>query len=38
MALIQLEKGVVDQPDLSKEEATELYEKHVAITKQLMED
>ncbi|AMC10733.1 hypothetical protein Lupro_05520 [Lutibacter profundi] len=38
MALIQLEKGVVEQPDLSKEEAIELYDKHVAIAKQLMED
>ena len=38
MALIQLEKGVVDQPDLLTEEATKLYEKQVAITKQLMED
>tara|TARA_R110002050_G_scaffold4573_2_gene22127 strand:+ start:39142 stop:39681 length:540 start_codon:yes stop_codon:yes gene_type:complete len=38
MALIQLEKGVVEQPDLSTEEAKELYEKQVAITKQLMED
>lgn len=38
MALIQLEKGVVEQPDLSIEEALELYDKHVAITKQLMED
>ncbi|SEQ87408.1 protein of unknown function [Hyunsoonleella jejuensis] len=38
MALIQLEKGVVEQPDMSTEEATELYEKHVAITKKLMED
>lgn len=38
MALIQLEKGVVEQPDLSTEEATQLYEKHVAITKKLMED
>ena len=38
MALIQLEKGVVEQPDLSTEEATALYEKHVAITKKLMED
>ncbi|MFG6687893.1 DUF1599 domain-containing protein [Mariniflexile sp. HNIBRBA6329] len=38
MALIQLEKGVVEQPDLSTEEATELYEKQVAITKKLMED
>ena len=38
MALIQLEKGVVEQPDMNTEEAKELYEKHVAITKQLMED
>lgn len=38
MALIQLEKGVVEQPDMSTKEATELYEKHVAITKKLMED
>ncbi|WP_405296093.1 DUF1599 domain-containing protein [Algibacter sp. Ld11] len=38
MALIQLELGVVEQPDLSTEEATELYEKHVSITKTLMEN
>lgn len=38
MALIQLEKGVVEQPDMDAEEAQKLYEKHVAITKQLMED
>lgn len=38
MALIQIEKGVADQPDLSSEEVTELYEKQVAITKKLMED
>ncbi|WP_452228243.1 MULTISPECIES: DUF1599 domain-containing protein [unclassified Lacinutrix] len=38
MALIQLEKGVVEQPDLSTEEATILYDDKVAITKQLMED
>tara|TARA_R110002049_G_scaffold169960_3_gene336543 strand:+ start:8829 stop:9380 length:552 start_codon:yes stop_codon:yes gene_type:complete len=38
MALIQLEKGVVEQPDMKVEEAQELYEKHVAITKQLMDD
>lgn len=38
MALIQLEKGVVEQPDLSTEEATALFEKQVTITKQLMED
>ena len=38
MALIQLEKGVVEQPDMSTDVATELYSKHVAITKKLMED
>ena len=38
MALIQLEKGVAEQPDLSTEDATKLYEKQVAITKKLMED
>ena len=38
MALIQLEKGVVEQPDLPISEAVELYDKHVQITKQLMED
>jgi len=38
MALIQLEKGIVEQPDLETEEAIKLYDKHVAVTKQLMED
>lgn len=38
MALIQLEKGVVEQPDLEVEEATKLYDEQVAITKQLMQD
>ncbi|WP_158848444.1 DUF1599 domain-containing protein [Algibacter sp. L1A34] len=38
MALIQLELGVVEQPDLSTEAATELYEKHISITKTLMEN
>ena len=38
MALIQLEKGIVEQPDLSTAEATALYEEKVAITKKLMED
>ncbi|GGX29148.1 DUF1599 domain-containing protein [Aquimarina muelleri] len=36
MALIQLEKGVATQPDLSPEEITELYNKHIDITKTLM--
>jgi len=38
MALIQLEKGVAEQPDMSNDEAIKLYDKHVATTKQLMED
>ncbi|UMB53662.1 DUF1599 domain-containing protein [Lutibacter sp. A64] len=38
MALIQLEKGVVEQPDISNEKAIELYDKHIVITKKLMED
>lgn len=38
MALIQLELGVVENPDLSSEEATELYNKHMAVTKELMEN
>ena len=38
MALIQLEKGVVEQPDLSVDDAIKLYDEQVAITKQLMED
>ncbi len=38
MALIQLELGVVENPDLDTEEATELYDKHIGITKELMEN
>ena len=38
MALIQLELGVVDNPDLNIEEATEMFDKHIGITKALMED
>ena len=38
MALIQLEKGVAEQPDMITDEAVELYDKHIVITKQLMED
>lgn len=38
MALIQLERGVVEQPDLNLKKATELYDKHIEITKSLMED
>jgi len=38
MALIQLELGVVENPDLTTEEARELYDKHIGITKELMEN
>ncbi len=38
MALIQIEKGVVDQPDLSFEEGIQLYDEKVAVTKELMEN
>jgi len=38
MALIQLELGVVDQPDLETEKATKLYDAKVALTKELMEN
>lgn len=37
MALIQLELGVVDQPDLNTEQATTLYDEKIKITKALME-
>lgn len=37
MALIQLEKGVAQEPDLAPTEALGLYNKHVEITKLLME-
>jgi hypothetical protein len=38
MALIQLEFGVADQPDLGVAKAVELYEAKIALTKKLMED
>jgi hypothetical protein len=38
MALIQLELGVAEQPDLDTIRATELYDAQVKQTKQLMED
>jgi hypothetical protein len=36
IALIQLEKGVTEQPDLSDEEIEELYEKYYNESKELM--
>ena len=38
MALVQLEKGVVEQPDILVDEALELYDQKIATTKQLMMD
>lgn len=38
MALIQLELGVVDQPDLDTQKATQLYDSKIALTKELMEN
>ncbi len=38
MALIQLEKGVVEKPDLSFDECVKLYDKHVQISKDLMDN
>ncbi len=38
MALIQIEKGIANQPDMDVEEASQLYDKHIAETKLLMEN
>jgi hypothetical protein len=38
MALIQLEHGVAEQPDMDVDQATKLYDKHIAETKELMEN
>jgi len=38
MALIQLQEGVVDQPDLTDKQALVLYDEHTIKTKSLMED
>ena len=38
MALIQIDRGVVEQPDLQDHEALELYDAKVRETKTLMED
>jgi len=38
MALIQLDKGVVEQPDLNTQQAVELYDKFITETKALMEN
>jgi hypothetical protein len=38
MALIQIEKGVVEQPDLNTNQASALYDQYAKETKGLMED
>ncbi|WP_224483489.1 DUF1599 domain-containing protein [Robertkochia aurantiaca] len=38
MALVQLEKGVVEQPDLDTKKALEIYDRLIAETKALMMD
>lgn len=38
MALIQIEKGIAEEPDLNTSQALELYDKAVAETKGLMEN
>ncbi len=38
MALIQLDKGVAEQPDLNVEEAVALYDQKIQLTKELMEN
>jgi hypothetical protein len=38
MALIQLDLGVVDQPDLLSDKAIELYDDKIKLTKDLMEN
>ncbi len=38
MALIQLEMGIAEQPNLSAKEAITLFDKHIFETKALMED
>lgn len=38
MALIQLQKGVATQPDLSSKEVSDLYDAVISKTKKLMED
>ncbi len=36
MALVQIEKGIAEQPDINNQQAIALYEKHIKITKELM--
>ena len=38
MALIQLDLGIADQPDIETEKATQLYDAKIKLTKELMEN
>ncbi|WP_338409857.1 DUF1599 domain-containing protein [uncultured Flavobacterium sp.] len=38
MALIQMDKGVAEQPDLNFDEGIKLYNQKIALTKELMEN
>lgn len=38
MALIQIEKGIAEQPDLALDASLELYDKHIKIAKELMQN
>jgi len=38
MALIQLEKGIADNPDMPENEAIDLYNKHIYAAKSLMDN
>ncbi|MFD2585946.1 DUF1599 domain-containing protein [Croceitalea marina] len=38
MALIQIDKGISEQPDLSLQEAVQLYDEKASLTKTLMEN
>jgi hypothetical protein len=38
MAMVQIDKGIAEQPDLSVDQAVELYDAYVKSTKDLMEN
>ncbi len=38
MAMVQIDKGIADQPDLSVDEAVGFYDQYVQTTKELMEN
>jgi hypothetical protein len=38
MALIQLDRGVVEKPDLNADQSLKLYDEKISLTKQLMQD